>query len=539
MYKLVIVDDEPTVRNGLRSYFNWSDFGIEVVDEADDGDVGLQIIKRIKPDIVLTDVRMSKMDGIKMSAEIHARYPHIKIVFVSGYEDADYLKSALQVNAVDYIFKPVNMQELRNVVGRVIGELQEEQKGRQLIADMQVKLAQSMPLLCEKFLMSVIRDGVPRPDRIQDQLDFLGLHLPLEASFWVIIVRVDDSAEVVDARSERDKQLLTYAILNVCQELIGRYMSGYAFENQSGEYVGILYGEGDRERLEDQLFLLAEEIRGNLAKWLKISVTIGVGEHVAQLSALPLSYTRAREAADQKWYLGKNRIITMDSLQTEEPSFHRIESSHIKRFVSVLKAADTKSLMDELDEWFDRLSRNRRDGFRYARIVSLELILLANRLMLELNIHCRELEEKEAVLWERIFKHETIRDLRELLESHLMEVCKQIQEKRNGKARNVIERIRAVMDTRYAENLTVADIAKSVYLSSTYVSLIFKQETGETVYEYLTKVRIERAKELLRDPQKKFYEICEAVGYSDPSHFSKIFKKYTGFTPSTYRDQVT
>jgi two-component system response regulator YesN len=121
---------------------------------------------------------------------------------------------------------------------------------------------------------------------------------------------------------------------------------------------------------------------------------------------------------------------------------------------------------------------------------------------------------------------------------HLLEVCKQIQEKRSGKSRNVIERIRSVMDNRYAENLTVSDIAESVYLSSTYVSLIFKQETGETVYEYLTKVRIEHAKELLRDPIIKFYEICEAVGYADPSHFSKIFKKHTGFTPSTFRDQI-
>ncbi|UUZ92976.1 AraC family transcriptional regulator [Paenibacillus sp. P25] len=101
----------------------------------------------------------------------------------------------------------------------------------------------------------------------------------------------------------------------------------------------------------------------------------------------------------------------------------------------------------------------------------------------------------------------------------------------------MIERIKAVMDQRYAENLTVSDIAESVYLSSTYVSLLFKQETGETVYEYLTKVRIERAKELLRDARIKFYEICDAVGYSDPSHFSKIFKKYTGLTPSAYRDR--
>lgn len=539
MYKLVIVDDEPHVRYGLRHYFRWSDYHIEVADEADDGLAGLQLVERVKPDIVLTDVRMLHMDGIRMSTEIRAKYPHIKIVFVSGHDDADYLKSALQVNAVDYIFKPVNMQELETVVKRVTDELEAERREQSLIADMQVKLTQSMPLLREKFLMSMIRDGAAQPMRLQDRLDFLGLRLPMEATYWVIIVQIDDSADVVDVRSARDQQLLVYAVLNVCQELIARYMEGYAFENRSGEYVGIVFGPSTGEGVEDQLFLLAEDIRDNLSRWLKISVTIGVGERVSSLTALPLSYMRAREAAERKWYLGKNRIITMDSLETDEDSPYRFDTSQNERFSSALKAGEPGPLLQELDRWFERVARNRKDGFHYGRIFSLELILLSNRLLLELHINDRELEKRETELWSRIHKQETIRDVRLLLEEHLLEVCERIQDKRSGKARNIIDRIRAVMDQRYAENLTVADVAASVYLSSTYVSLLFKQETGETVYEYLTKVRIERAKELLGDPQYKFYEVCEAVGYSDPSHFSKIFKKYTGFTPSSFRDQLT
>ncbi|MDF2961605.1 MAG: AraC family transcriptional regulator [Paenibacillus sp.] len=541
MYKLVIVDDEPTVRFGLRNYFDWSAYDIEFAGDADDGDVGLQLIERVQPDLVLTDVRMINMDGIRMSAQVRERFPHIKIVFVSGHDDADYLKSALQVNAVDYIFKPVNMQELKTVVQRVVGELQAEEKERMLIADMQVKLTQSMPLLREKFLMSIIRDGVAKPGGARSRLEFLQLELPADASYWVIVVTVDDNAEVVEPRSERDKQLLSYAVLNVCQELIDRHMGGYAFENRSSEYVGILRASGIRdedEQQEDLLFRLAEEIRENLQRWLSITVTIGVGERVNQLSALPLSYTQAREAADQKWYLGKNRVISMDSLEHDEESMYRFDQAQSDRLLSAMRAAEPNQLSLELNELFDSLSRNRRNGFKYCRNVCLQLILLSNRLMLELNIQSRELEEKELSLWERVFKQETITDLKFTLESHLTEVCSLIQEKRNGKSSNVIERIRKVIEQRYPDNVTVSDIAESVFLSSTYVSLLYKQETGETVYEYLTKVRIEKAKELLRDPSFKFYEVCYAVGYSDPSHFSKLFKKATGFTPSAYREQV-
>ncbi|NOU98267.1 response regulator [Paenibacillus sp. LMG 31456] len=549
MYKLVIVDDEPTVRYGLRNYFDWSDFNIDFVGEADDGDVGLELIERIQPDLVLTDVRMINMDGIRMSAQIRERYPHIKIVFVSGHDDADYLKSALQVNAVDYIFKPVNMQELRMVVERVVGELQNEAKEKMLIADMQVKLTQSMPLLREKFLMSLIRDGINQPGGARKRMEFLQLELPADASYWVIVVTIDDNAEVVEPRSERDKQLLSYAVLNVCQELIDRHMGGYAFENRSSEYVGILRvcsnsdgdggGTGDEEKpQEDLLFSLAEEIRENLQRWLSITVTIGVGEHVSKLQALPWSYIQAREAADQKWYLGKNRVISMDSLEHEEHSMYRFDQVQSERFLSVMKAAEPNQLSMELNDLFEWLARNRREGLKYSRNVCLQLILLSNRLLLELNIQSRDLEEKELSLWERVFKQETITDLRFTLESYLVEVCSRIQEKRSGKSSNVIERIRQVIEERLADSLTVSDIAESVYLSPTYVSLLYKQETGDTVYEYLTKVRIEKAKELLRDTTVKLYEVCYAVGYSDPSHFSKLFKKVTGFTPSAYREQV-
>ncbi|MBB6673444.1 response regulator [Cohnella nanjingensis] len=538
MYKLMIVDDEPTVRFGLRSYFDWGAFGIEILHEADDGDVALEAVARGMPDIVLTDVRMPNMDGIRLSKAIRERFPQVKIVFISGHDDADYLKSALQVSAVDYIFKPVNLLELRKVVERVVAELEMEKTERLLAQDMQLKLKESMPLLREKFLLSLIQDGLAKPERIRERLEFLGLQLPADATYWVIVVSVDDSADVFEARSERDRQLLSYSILNVCQELIGRYVGGYAFEHRGGEFVGILCARPNdpEDDLEERLFKLAGDIRDNLQRWLKLSVTIGIGDRAAHLPGLAASYAQAREAADRKWYLGKNRIITMDSLETEAQSLYRFEHAMIERLVSVLKAADPDQLKEALNELFDGLSRNRRDGLKYGRNVGLQVLLLAGQLLLELNAQSEELETMEADIWERLLRQETIGGLRQLIEAYLLAVCDGIREKRNGKAHNLVERVRAIIERRYADNeLTVLQIGKEVYLTDTYVSLLFKQETGKTVNEYLTQVRIEKAKELLRDPQYKFYDVCYAVGYADPSYFSKLFKKMTGMTPSAYR----
>lgn len=537
MFRLVIVDDEPTVRHGLMSYFDWDKYGIEVVGEADDGDVGLEVIERLKPDIVLTDVRMPQMDGIRLSHEIKERFPGTKIVFVSGHDDADYLKSALKVNAVDYIFKPVDRLELAAVIERVVNELKEAEQERTYIVDMQVKLTQSMPLLREKFLMSLIRDGIPHPARIKDRLDFLGLDLPSQAVYWTIVVKIDDSAQVVATRSERDQQLLSYSILNIVQEIIGKYMQGYAFENRNGEFVGILR-MGEEDTQEEMLLGVAEDIRDSLLKWLKISVTIGVGERISELGSLPQSYNQAQEAADHRWYLGKNHIISIDHLQQNNESAYRFDAAQGERILSVVKSSDKVALHAELDDVFVPLSQNRRLGFSYGRNVSLQLILLTSRLLQELNMLGPEMDSKERDLWERIFKQERIADLRGIVEEYLLQVCERIEEKRKGKPKNVIERIHALIEQRYAENLQINDIAKEVFLSSTYMCLLFKQETGETINEFMTKVRIEKAKELLSDPRNKFYEVCYQVGYSDPSYFSKLFKKYVGLTPSAYRDQM-
>lgn len=543
MYRLLIVDDEPAVRAGLRTYFDWAAYGIEVAGEADDGDVALEMITRDQPDLILTDVRMPTMDGITMSQCISAEYPSIKIIFVSGHDDADYLKSAMKVSAVDYIFKPVNLQELSTVIERVVTDLDAESSERIHKQELLVKLKEGMPLLREKFLLSMIVEGAPKSE-LAERVSFLGLNLPVDASYWVMVVSVDDLADVMASRSERDRQLLWYSVLNVYEELLDTHMRGYAFEHRTGEFVGVLQGSepvGDSAtEAAEALFALAGDLRSNLERWLKIGVTIGISDLAGGLSGLAPAYKQAREAADYKWYLGKNRIITMDSLEgavPEDGAMRRYDFELNEKLISALKADDEDKISEALEMIFASLSYTRPDGLKYGRNLCMQLVLGIGQLLMELGAGDPELEIMEAELTEALYAKETLKDLRGLIESYLATVSEHIREKRTGKVANVVERVRGYIDQNYANGgLTVADIGKAVYLSSTYVSLLFKQETGQTVGEYLTQVRVDKAKKLLRDPQYKFYDICYAIGYTDPSYFTKLFKKVTGVTPSAYRD---
>jgi two-component system, response regulator YesN len=535
MYKLLIVDNEPRVRYGLRHYLNWSAYGIEVAGEAEDGESALQEADRLKPDIVFTDVRLRQLDGIELSRRLRECYPRIKIVFVSEHTVADYLKSALQLNAVDYIFKPVNLRELRQVVRRITVELAEQDKQLQVARDMQVKLRESLPLLRERFLYALLGQRLS-PGLMQERIAFLELNLPVSADYAVLVITVDDYAETLASRNERDRQLLIYAAVNVCQELMDLDMGGgYALEVRSGELACILRLES-KGHSEERLLALAEAIRYNLERWLAVTVTIGVGERSKGLGHISHSYAQAREAAERKWYLGKNRIITMNSPDPSEEQVFRVDHTRIERLTVLMKAGDAERLQGELDCMFGQLAKSWRSGADYIRNLSLQLALLADQLLLELGI--QGTYAQESPVWEILGRQETIEELHRTLEQLLSERCALIWERRNGKSGNLVERVQAIINARYAENITVTDIGRDVFLTPTYVCLLYKQETGRTVNDYLTQVRMERAKELLRNPRNKLYDICYAVGYADPSYFTKLFKKIAGVTPSVYRDSI-
>jgi two-component system response regulator YesN len=545
MLKLFIVDDEQDTREGLRYYFDWDKYNIEVIGEADDGSTAIPMIIQEKPDIILTDVKMPDVDGIQMAKHIRTLNKNAKIIFISGYDDVTYIKSALKLDAIDYILKPVDLSELENVIEKVVNIINENKEAEALLYKMNAKLQESIPTLREKYFMTLVRDGISDVKDVNKKMEFLELELPNDVEYCVFVVSIDDKGEIFDNMSEKDKQLTSFSVINICEELINKSMKGYTFENRPGEYVGILrlQREQDEEGLlyedKENLYTLLSGIRDSVYKFLKIRVTIGVGLTVYSLKDISKSYSKAYENVNQKLFLGKNKIITIDSLEAEEDYIHQFDFSNTQQLANIIKSADEERLVSAIDKIFKEIARYKYANVKYCLNICLQLILTASRQLMELQINVDENRFDENKVWEQIFELETLEDMKGLIINYLVNVSEYISEKRNRKSRNIIENIKEVIDRKYNENITINDIAKEVYLSTTYLCMVFKQETGETVNEYITKVRIEKAKELLKDPRNKLYDICYGIGYLEPGYFSKIFKKHTGLSPTEYREKLT
>lgn len=535
LYQVFVVDDEPSARLGLCEYFPWEQYGCRVVGEAENGKEAWQKIQELKPDIVLTDVKMPIMDGLELASLISRHFPDTKIIFISGYNDVHYLKAAFHVAALDYIFKPINLKEVERVIQKATGSLGDKRKQKALILQMESQLIQSMPFLKEKFFMALIRDPDFRAEELHKKMEFLNISLPESGQYHIVVISVDSAADLFDEMSEREAQLLSFAVLNVVQELLERFFSGYSFEDSRGEYVCIVCSSRGQE---EQLLAFAEEVQKSLAQSLELSTTVGIGSPVTVLQQLHHSYVNASRAVEQRLFMGQNRVIVMEDEERAEQGRYQFDFQLPARLSEVLQAGDYPTAEKEVTAFFDEVLRHHEMPKRYVQSFCMNLLLLPNQLLYESSGEPEQAVMNEPQEIEQFYKLETVQEMQSFILDRYRAVCTFFEGRRNSKQRALIRKIQEVIRTRYAENLTINQIADEVYFSATYLSFLFKQETGETINDYITAVRMEKAKEMLADPTVRSYEVCRAVGYQDAGYFSKIFKKYTGYSPSQYREKL-
>ncbi|TVX96276.1 response regulator [Cohnella terricola] len=539
MYKLIIVDDEYSTRNGLKLCIHWFDYGIEIAGEAENGNKGLELADRVQPDIVLTDVKMPGMDGIEMVKRLKERHPDTKIVFISGYDDIEYLKSAMKMDAVDYILKPVNLQELTTVIEKIMAMSKREENRKDMLQQLSAKLNESIPLLREKFFVQLIKDGNMDRASTEKRIDFLDLLLPYQAPYCAIIIGIDNPRTVFEKMPEQNTQLISFAIQNICREVIEARASGSVFEHQRGEYVLIV--ELPENEGEEIIFPLVSELMASLNGFLNrmiggISLTIGIGGTVEHLGRLADSYQMASDAIERKLFLGKNQVVTFDAMAARKDVDYRAINERMTSLSSVLKTGNAGQVSQRLDALFEELRGSSGIGYIDCQRIGLQVLLVASQFLSESGIRAGDLGERESEAWAQLMKLETLDDMSHHLMVYLTQVCERIEHREERKIPEVITEIMRIIQERFSENLTIADIASQVYLAKTYICLLFKQETGETINEYITRVRMEKAKELLNGTDRKLAEICTAIGYAEPSYFTKQFRKFTGMNPSDYRD---
>ncbi|ANE48494.1 hypothetical protein SY83_21890 [Paenibacillus swuensis] len=533
MYKMVIADDEAHVREGLRTIVPWHDLHIEIVGEASDGEEALELCGQLKPDILLTDIRMPFMDGLEVAARLREREEHTYIVIISGFQDFRYAQTALSMSVDAYILKPIKMEELMETIHKITRRIERELNTSITVESLQKQLIDHMPVIRDKFLANWLTGYYKSERTIREKLAYVQLLQDEDRPLYAASLRIDDYDQAIAMYTEEHIQLIRFALLNVAEEIVSQSALGAVCSIGENEFGFVLWGRPEEHHA------LSREVIAALKRFLKLSVSIGIGSKSTILD-VDLSYHQAVEALQHTYYTGSNSIVLYEDIQ--QPNGMGVELANVlklhHRVISNIKSGLAEETKLTVEEIFDHVRRYQGTTPEYVQSLCIDLLYACQRTLMEFGDDFAIINEHLPNLIQTIHKQVTLDSLKSYMIHVLVKLAESFAGKNNQKHYRVIQTIKDYIQKNYMNEITIHTLSEILSLSPNYISLIFKKGTGETITDYTVTVKMENAKQLLKSMDLKILDIAEMVGYENTNYFSTVFKKYTGMHPGKYRQMV-
>ncbi len=526
MYSVFAVDDEPIVLEGIRSKIDWEGSGFTFAGEATDGEIALSMIHEIKPDILVTDIKMPFMDGLQLAEAIKRTQPWIKIIILSGHDEFDYAKKAISIGIEEYLLKPFTPEELLASLNKAAAQIDKERKQLSDISKLRDELKSSEALIKKEFLNNLVHGSEEMSTALQKSSE-LGLNL-ISRYYKVLISRINSRSGNTETQQE------ACSLLNSYSTAISEAVS---FFHHSNLLVCIFKGS-TQEELDDNTFRAAETIAHIATKNEDCIVLTAIGKTVEHLSQLSISYEDAKKILQAGNISKENRIISSEDISDNENTNGDtlLNFEEGDPLVDKLKYAAKGDIQKIIEDSMELIKKNPDQFSVFASYLLVDLIFAVSKLVEKLGGNIKELNPD---ILQRKFIDDAVSDearFTKTLEQVLNFALEFRDSKMTGKYGSVILKAKQFIEENYADqNTTLTTVAEAVCLSPNHFSTIFSQECKTTFIEYLTNVRLENAKRLMRETDMKGYDIAYECGFSDPHYFSYIFKKNTGLSPREYK----
>jgi two-component system response regulator YesN len=526
-YSLCIIDDMEDAVDSLVRNIPWLDYKIEVTGTATNGKEGLALVLKLKPDIVLTDIRMPYMDGLDMISSLLKEHPFCKVIIMSGYSDFEYAQKALRLGAIDYLTKPLTPQELGCTMDTVLEQLVKERQLKDQERQLEKRLHESMPLIKREQLNMLIRYETTREAALNR---WTNLNLSLGAGRFVIMVAEIDNWLLPDDQIRiQEVEMVRFAIQNIWEETINETAVGIVFPDAyTNRIVSIVNASEAASHRK-----IGELSRTNIQNHSKYTVSIGVSDEVS-IEHLPRAYTQALTALSYNFYTGGNCIFSFSDHQMSMMNAAKCESEKEKELLLSLRAGNAEKMVQWILQIVDSF------GDLEQPLAPTELISSVNELLylIKRELHEALPESYSLLIDQRISDlHKsnivTVHLMKEQLSSICRMACGWIHSEQESEALKLINRAAEYMDMTLAENLTIGDYASHIHLSTSYFASLFKKTKGLTVHQYILKEKIGAAQKMLLQG-RQVQEIAGALGFEDRRYFTEVFKKITGMTPTEF-----
>lgn len=534
MIKVLIVDDEYHIREGIRQAMPWTQMGLQLAGVADNGKDAWDLIRERRADIVLLDINMPELDGLELAGRIRESGIEAEIVFLTGYDDFPKVRRALELQAVDYMLKPIAYGDLQQALIQAAEQVNRKRSSSDYIRNLQDRVQETAEMQAENVLLDLMQQQL-NLEQAREMLDALGTPLDLGVHYAVLCAEIDHYAKRSEQWSVRDRRLYLYAFRKLAQELLeAEAVTGLIFRLQPGG-IGLLTGSAQASKYAAgrDILRLAERLQRVYADYLKLPVSLGISDIRSDPEHLHLAYGEAQQALVHRSVIGMNMIIDYPMLQpcaeggTGQPGKELF-------LLGELRSGNEQAVMETLGKLLGGMSRRPLSEWKTA---AAQLLLFAMRLIAKVGEEERGFEAGEA--FSRLRGAETAGEAADTVASFFLEAVRYIRRERDREQATprIIEEARQWVRDHIGEDITLERIGRELHLSPNYLSALFKKTTGETFGEFTARIRFETAKQLLMDPSVKIYEVAERIGFPDANYFSIAFKKSEGLTPTQFRNR--
>ena len=533
-YKVLLVDDEEEVCQAMIKKLDWEAMGFSVVGYAGNGEEALEMAEKLIPDVVMTDIKMPYMDGLTLCRKLKERFGGIKVIIFSGFDEFEYAKEAVKLEAEEYILKPINSIELREVFTKVKKTIDKELDEKQNVEKLRAYYNNSLPIMQEHFLISLL-EGRIRENQIKAYLtDYQMDDWSRYPYFAVSVIHPELMAETVTKQQEVTDSLALYtlSLRHMVEESLQAYF-GFRSLNYLGNIIVILNFERTKQL---KTYSRIMERTGNMAKRiLHLDITVGVGQMCSTLTQLSQSYEGAKEALLYKVIYSDNPVINIAEIEpSASHTVYTYYDEEIMHMIRDIKLGQDEDLVADVENCISQL-KSGKVSMSQLRIIAMSFYIELSKVGVSYEMEAEDIFGSGDV-YHRIRDFYSLETFGEWMLSAGRKIRTHIQTKRVNSTKMLIEKAIMFINENYHEKeLSIEKICSYLNVSSAYFSTIFKKDTQKTFVQYLTDLRMEKAIELLKTTEDKTYIIAEKVGYPDPNYFSYVFKKQYGIAPSKYR----
>lgn len=536
MLKLLIVEDEELLRMGLVTCMKWEELGYQLIGETGDGRKAIELVAQNPPDVILTDIKMAHMDGLDMAEQLKQDYPDIRIIVISGYDDFDYVRRALRLGAFEYILKPINLDKLKKVLLEVKENIVVSQKKEKQYLTLEKQKAEDVRLLRRELYETIILNchsiEAVKSFSLRFEEDVSNMYYGvclLTISHFSLISTEYDYLQILEMDQELEQ--LTNRVLE-------NHLSADQIEHltvlrpNKGERLFCISCESNHEA-KQQISNIGQ-IFGSLKSELEY-IDVFHGQVSRGLEGLYHSYLNVYKNSEKAYM---NNWAEIEG-QVDTESMVNFMNYNSEGLFFEIRAGNVEGIEQSLRELQERLSNDKVSSFMQLVLIITNLYYEVIKLPEEVGGTIEDALEDQKKYYQNIISKKRRNDMIEEFGKVCFMVHAYLLQASDSKYNGLIKRIYAYVEEHYSEeNLTMKTVAEHAYISVSYLGMIMKKETGKTFIEYLTNIRIEKAKYFLINTDMKNYEIAIACGYSTPAYFSTVFKSLCGITPSEYRQAI-